>query len=91
MQILYCVPKYPAEVKDYDLSYAFPVEFTRFDGLSDHTIGLDCAKIALARGAGIIEKHFCLDHSTGIDAKWSMDSEELSELKRWESLCHEVL
>ncbi|MCW4049314.1 MAG: N-acetylneuraminate synthase family protein, partial [Candidatus Bathyarchaeota archaeon] len=52
MKQLFCVPNYPANIEDYTFDY--------LDGISDHTIGLDAAKIALARGAEIIEKHFCL-------------------------------
>ncbi len=63
-----------------------------FDGFSDHTIGLDCAKIALARGAEIIEKHFTLDKSMyGPDHCLSMTPDELKELVRWEGICKECL
>jgi len=83
---LFCLSEYPASVslKYIDFPYGW-------QGFSDHTIGLDCAKIALARGAEIIEKHFCINHSTGVDAEWSMDYDELVELKRWETLCESVL
>jgi sialic acid synthase SpsE len=85
---LYCVPKYPTLPSQLHFD---KVDFTIMSGFSDHTIGLDAAKIALSRGAKIIEKHFCLNHSIGVDAAWSMDSEELKELKRWETVCKEVL
>ena len=64
---------------------------SEYDGFSDHTIGLDCAKIALARGADIIEKHFSLCYNMGVDGKWSMTPSDLKELKRWEQVCKEVL
>lgn len=80
---LYCVPKYPASIEEYHLDY--------LDGISDHTIGLDASKIALARGAQIIEKHFAIDHKTGVDAPWSMTPEELKELKRFERICNNIL
>ena len=83
---LYCVPKYPAYISDVNFE-----AIDLLDGFSDHTIGLDCAKIALARGAQIIEKHFCIAHDMGVDAKWSMDASELRELKRWEMVCKQVL
>ncbi len=84
---LSCIPEYPA----------IAIGFSRVKwwvfGFSDHTIGLDAAKIALARGAKIIEKHFILDreHSLSPEKDWSMNPEELKELKRWESVCHQVL
>jgi N,N'-diacetyllegionaminate synthase len=89
---LFCIPKYPAKLEDFkNFGWAFPVEFTRFDGLSDHYIGLDMSKIALARGAQIIEKHFALSHHQGVDAEWSMTPSELKELKRWHGICQEIL
>ena len=43
----------------------FPKDFTRtkFAGYSDHTIGIETALLAIARGASVIEKHFTLDKS----------------------------
>ena len=42
-----------------------PKDFVKsnFDGYSDHTIGIDTALLAIARGAKIIEKHFTLEKS----------------------------
>lgn len=85
---LFCVSKYPAEVKDY-LCYNSPEYRCFYEGISDHTIGIDASKIALARGAQIIEKHFCFNHSTGIDAPWSMDVDELRELVRFQRVVKE--
>ena len=82
IKMLHCVPKYPATIEDYHL----PHEFVNV-GISDHTIGLDLAKIAIVKGAKIIEKHFAIDHHTGVDAEWSMTPDELKELKRWEQIC----
>jgi len=62
------------------------MDFKILQGFSDHTIGLDAAKIALARGAHIIERHFAIDHQTGVDAEWSMTPSELKELKRFETI-----
>lgn len=83
---LYCVPQYPASISDVDFN-----AIVELDGFSDHTIGLDAAKIALARGARIIEKHFCFAHDRGIDAAWSMTPSELRELKRWEGVVKQVI
>ncbi len=83
---LYCVSKYPTLLSDLHFDFD-----NGFIGFSDHTIGLDAAKIALARGASIIEKHFAVDHHTGIDAEWSMTPEDLKGLKRWELVCKEVI
>ncbi len=80
--MLFCVPKYPALPDDI----RFP-NFIVEAGFSDHTVGVDCAKIAIAKGARVLEKHFALDHKTGVDAGWSMDAKELKELRRFADLC----
>lgn len=78
---LYCVALYPAELKYFHFGkIEFPSEF---QGLSDHSVGLDVCKMAIARGAGIIEKHFAIDHKTGVDAEWSMTPTELRELRKF--------
>lgn len=83
---IYCPPGYPSSKPDFQLNDV------RFNGLSDHFVGLDVAKIALARGAQIIEKHFCLEHNSLYpDNDWSMTPDELKELVRWEKVCKEVL
>lgn len=85
---LYCIAKYPTSLAELHLG---KVDWRRCWGFSDHVIGIDAAKVALARGATIIEKHFAIDHETGVDAKWSMDANELKELKRWEDVVRRVL
>lgn len=59
---LWCRSKYPCE--PWDL-VGLPKEFngSTYHGYSDHTIGIDSALLAIARGATIIEKHFTLDKS----------------------------
>jgi N-acetylneuraminate synthase/N,N'-diacetyllegionaminate synthase len=82
---LFCVPHYPAQ----HTMFIFP-EFEEFEGFSDHTIGLDAAKVAIARGAFWIEKHFAKDHHTGVDAQWSMTPDELRELVEWEKVARSI-
>jgi len=84
-RLLYCIPSYPASPDDYHLKH-----YKLYSGISDHTIGLDCAKTALSKGAQIIEKHFSIDHETGVDAEWSMTPSELKELKRFEEVCSKI-
>lgn len=60
-------------------------------GYSDHTPGLDAAKITLARGAEIIEKHFILNRFIPApDLAWSMLPDGLKELARWEKVCAQL-
>ncbi len=80
---LFCSQGYPSN------NFNLP-DFDDFAGLSDHTIGIDMVKIAIARGASIIEKHFCLEHNPDYpDNDWSMTPDELRELVRWEKVCRE--
>ena len=62
VKYLWCKSKYPTTPWDIlDL----PKDFcnSKYDGYSDHTIGIDTPLIAISRGAHIIEKHFTLDKS----------------------------
>jgi N,N'-diacetyllegionaminate synthase len=81
VDFLYCIAKYPAELSDLKLGY---VDFQRWSGFSDHTIGIHAAQVAIARGARIIEKHFTLDTSSyGPDHSGSMTPDELCALHRF--------
>lgn len=72
---LYCISKYPTGLEDLHLG---DVDFTRYAGFSDHTIGVHAPQIALARGASILEKHFTLDKQMfGPDHACSMTPDEL--------------
>lgn len=80
---LYCVSKYPTEMSDLHFG---KVDFARYAGFSDHTIGIDAAMIALSRGARIIEKHFTLDKAMyGPDHSGSMTPAELLALSRFQN------
>ncbi|MFA5142577.1 MAG: N-acetylneuraminate synthase family protein [Candidatus Omnitrophota bacterium] len=81
LQFLYCVSKYPAKLSDLNLT---KVDFNKYAGFSDHTVGISAAMAALARGAGIIEKHFTLDKNLyGPDHGCSMTPDELKALNRF--------
>ena len=89
---LYCIPEYPCPLNHIRFPEFRANVINRAEGFSDHTIGLDAARIVLARGARIVEKHFILDRSIPApDAPWSMMPDELRELVRFEKICQEVL
>jgi len=88
--LIFCIPKYPTPIQDLHFDDVY-FEPDWMEGFSDHTIGLDASKIALARGAKIIEKHFSLCYNIGVDGAWSMTPEDLRELKRWEQVVKQVL
>jgi len=74
-KILYCVSKYPTMMSDI----TWPKFGDEVHGFSDHTIGIEAPKMAIDRGAEIIEKHFTLDKSLyGPDQACSASPEEMS-------------
>lgn len=78
VDFLYCIAKYPTEPTDVRLH---TVDFRLYSGFSDHTIGTAAAKIAVARGARIIEKHFTLSKRMyGPDQQGSAEPHELREI-----------
>ena len=88
VDFLYCVAKYPTLPEDLNFR---EVDFNKYSGFSDHTIGIEAALVAMARGAGIIEKHFTLDKKMhGPDHTGSMEPYELRQLvefsKRFEAI-----
>ena len=78
ISFLYCVSKYPTQLNDLNFSN---IDFSKYDGFSDHTIGLNASMIAFARGAKIIEKHLTLDKKMfGPDHEGSITPDELKIL-----------
>lgn len=75
---LYCISKYPTPLSDIRLG---AVDFDRYAGFSDHSIGISAAVAAFARGAKIVEKHFTLSKTMyGPDHEGSMTPDELRVL-----------
>lgn len=85
LALLHCVSAYPAPAAEANLR-AMDTLRERFGcavGLSDHTLGIEVAVAAVARGAAIIEKHFTLDQNLpGPDHLASLDPGELKALVR---------
>ena len=80
MKILICNVKFPIDL--LQKLYEVPT------GFSDHTLGINTALAAVARGASIIEKHFTLDrNSEGPDHFYAL---EPSELNQFVSSIHDV-
>jgi len=61
-------------------------------GLSDHTMGIGAAVAAVAFGATVIEKHFCLSRAEGgVDSAFSLEPSEFASLvieteRAWEAI-----
>jgi sialic acid synthase SpsE len=81
VNFLYCVSKYPTPLSELHLS---KVNFGKYAGFSDHTIGISAACASFARGARILEKHLTLDKSAfGPDHACSMTPAELAAINEF--------
>ena len=83
LALLKCSSAYPAVSKDMNLNTMLDMK-ERFEipiGLSDHSLGSLGAVTAVALGANIIEKHFCLDRNCDSpDAAFSMTPKEYKQM-----------
>ena len=82
--VMQCTTQYPAphdqaNLRVLDTYAALGVR----PGYSDHTLGIDIALAAVARGAVVIEKHLTLDRTApGPDHKASLEPDEMAALVR---------
>jgi N,N'-diacetyllegionaminate synthase len=85
LAVLHCLSAYPAPVAEMNLR-AMDTLAARFGcpvGLSDHTLGIEIAVAAVARGASIIEKHLTLDTGlSGPDHRASLDPPAFAAMAR---------
>jgi pseudaminic acid synthase len=81
--LLKCTSTYPATPDNTNVK-TIPHMKDLFDceiGLSDHTMGVGAAVAAVALGATVIEKHFCLSRAEGgVDSAFSMEPKEFKML-----------
>ena len=82
--LLYCVSKYPSDNSDFNINNIkiLKERFKCMVGLSDHSMDPNIARIAIAAGAEIIEKHIALDNqSDGLDIAFSIKGKEIKTFK----------
>ena len=91
--LLHCVSLYPTPLEKINLFHmaalmkAFPSV-----GFSDHSLGVEAAKIAMCLGVACIEKHFTLDRTMqGKDQKMSSEIKEFKELVEWRNVIQKVM
>ena len=81
--LLKCTSAYPSSPVDANL-LTIPHLAQMFNcqvGLSDHTMGIGVPIAAVALGATVIEKHFCLSRAEGgVDSAFSLEPHELKAL-----------
>lgn len=83
LSLLHCTTEYPAPINEVNLK-AMDTMRERFNlevGYSDHTQGIEIPIAAVARGAGIIEKHFTISRDMeGPDHRASIEPDELKAM-----------
>lgn len=81
--ILKCCSEYPSQPENLHLDTIEDIQKT-FDvqvGLSDHSMGYLADVVAVAKGAKVIEKHFCLSRKIkNADSDFSMEPAEFKEM-----------
>lgn len=83
--VLHCVSLYPTPLDKANLLHIGNL-MGMFDsvGFSDHTLGVDVAKMALCLGVACVEKHFTLNRKLpGKDQAISSTKAELREIVNW--------
>jgi len=83
LALMKCSSAYPAKSEEMNLS-TIPDLKKRFNlpvGLSDHSMGAFSATTAVALGANIIEKHFCISRAIkNPDSSFSMEPHEFKDM-----------
>lgn len=85
LALLKCSSAYPAVTDGMDLNTMLDIKkhFGCPAGLSDHSMGSLGAVTAVAMGASVIEKHFCLDREVKTpDSVFSMEPMEFKKMVR---------
>jgi sialic acid synthase SpsE len=84
--LLHCVTAYPAPETDYNLRVlqSLSAVFGVQTGVSDHSLDPSLVPcLAIAMGASVIEKHFCLSHSDkGLDDPIALEPSAFSKMVR---------
>lgn len=85
LALMKCSSAYPAKSEEMNLATIRDLR-ARFDipvGLSDHSMGAFSAATAVAMGACIVEKHFCVSHAIeNPDSAFSMEPDEFADMVR---------
>lgn len=82
---MHCTSIYPTPNEKVNLErMQWLKRFTPSVGYSDHSIGTDAVKIAIAQRASYIEKHFCLGkYGPGRVMPWDATPEQMAEIVKF--------
>lgn len=91
--LMHCVSLYPTPFKRVNMKRMdWLRNFTPSVGWSDHCIGIDAVKLAIARGANYVEKHFTLGEGKCPRATpWDATPKEFDEIVKYRDKCWEML
>lgn len=92
--LLYCVSNYPSKVFDFNLKNIeiLKKKFKCRVGLSDHSKDNIIAKLAIASGADIIEKHIALkSHPESLDYNFSIKGKEIRKFRNDIDLAYKLM
>jgi len=92
LTLLHCVSSYPCLPTMANISKLADLKtLCPRIGYSDHIMGVESAKVALAYGLDVVEKHFTVDHDLpGRDNKFAVLPEELKSLSEFITLVKEM-
>ena len=90
---LHCISLYPTPLERVNLARMdWLRQFTPSVGFSDHTLGTAAGKLAIARGAAYLEKHFTLSRTLpGKDQAISAEPDEIRELTQYARQVEQML
>jgi len=91
--LMHCVSIYPAPPEKVNMArMSYLRKFTPSVGFSDHSLGAEAAKLAIAMGADYVEKHFTIDKSLpGNDQAMSSTPEVIKEICDYSKLVHVMM
>ena len=86
---LHCVSLYPTPLEKVNLKRMdWLKQLTRSVGYSDHCVGIEAVKLAIARGATYIEKHFSLGEEEGCRfSPWDATPKEVEAIVKFAGDC----
>ena len=90
--LLHCISSYPLEPKNSNLPRINSLKkICDRVGYSDHTFGVEGAKVSLEYNPYVIEKHFTIDNDLpGRDNKFAILPDQLAQLKEYVNLYNDV-